>query len=158
MDQQQSAPKKYTFMGQFTQLTNKISMASFLKDKCKDNTITGDNFRSGSWNIWLYKRGKHVKEVVLMHCGEDISKNQEAIEYDDNKYFWGKPMHMRGSVYIVTDESKMRINTNEIVDMGDIGKLENGLIIKNRSKKIKYSDVRVTAKNGAMTGIKITYR
>lgn len=154
-DPQQTAPIKYVYIGQYTQLTDKTSMALYQRLKT-DQTMTGDNFKSGQWNIWLRRRGKYIKEIVLMYCGEDITKNLAAKEYDNNKYFWSKPTRMQGFVYIVTDEACMTINTDKIVDLGDICTINNGIIVK-KVPKIKYSAVRVTAKGGVITGIKITY-
>ena len=153
---QQPAPNNYVFMGQYTQLTDKTSMALYQRLKT-DQTMTGDNFKSGQWNIWLRKRGKRIKEIVLMYCAEDIIKNPMATEYDNDKYFWSKPSCMPGFVYIVTDEACMTINTGEIIDLGDICKVNNGILVK-KVPKVKYSNVRVTAKGGMITGIKITYQ
>lgn len=154
MEQQPSA-EKYIFMGQFTQISNSICIG-IDKKFSKDKTFEHENFKPGQWNIWLYKKNKHVNEVVLMHCADDIVKHPGAMEYNNDDHKWIKSKRFMGVVYIISDATKMTI-TSKILDPSDICVLDNGLVIKNVSNKVKYSSVSIIEEKEVVIGLKIRY-
>ena len=148
-------PAKYTYLGQFTLTSNSLSVG--IDNKYNERHFDAAGFRSGLWNIWYRKKGNYIKEIRLLHRADDSSKNPPFVIYDVENYTWESPKHFPGTVCSVMDTTTPRSKPAEGFDSTNIQRLVNGIVIKNTSKKVKYTNVTITGRDGMLVGLQIRY-
>ena len=156
IEKQEGVADDYIYMGQFTLITDKICIG-FKRRLQTTKGFEADGFKEGLWNIWIYKIGRYLREIVVTYCGKNFVTNPEVMEYIDSNHDWTEPTRFRGCAYILTDRAVMDVNKNEILDMDDIDRMTNGFIIKTTSKKVTHTSVRTATDKDEITGLKIRY-
>lgn len=143
---------EYVFIGQFYQKSNKILVTCSKENDDFDEYIY-EPVMEGYWNVWA-KTGNvnTLMELVIAYCGEDITKNVMATEYNTIDFNWQYREAFNHKYFSIIDYESIRKNIKDEFQIdGNIKINYHGIELKYDHNEISLCTAK---KNGKIIGMK----